>query len=171
MPVNGLGHVLPCCWRPLPPTFSPSPLASVACQSWPRLMFDRTSIAAAAATVSARQVFLTLFFLDLQRTCWARIWSMALISKPFALMAAGIESLVAAFALHVTKKCAAISAQLWPCTHSFLKICWYASFWKYRKWVAGNNAHRGKRNSVVKPHYQAPHPMTIWNRSPMVWVG
>jgi hypothetical protein len=45
------------------------------------------------------------------------------------------------------------------------------SFWKYRKWVAGNNAHRGKGNSVVMPHYQALRPKTLRNRSPTVWVG
>ncbi len=92
--------------------------------------------------------------------------------NPFALMVAGMESLVAAFALHATKRSALPSPRgHWPFSPSFLKTCWSASFWKYRKWVAGNNAHRGKGNSAVKPHYQAPRPKTTWNRSLTEWVG
>jgi hypothetical protein len=71
-------------------------------------MFDRSSIAA-AATVSAGGLFLSLFVGDLRHTCWATIRPQHL--NPFALMAARIKSLVAAFALHVTKRHVAFSAQ------------------------------------------------------------
>ncbi len=37
-----------------------------------------------------------------------------------------------------------------------------------QKMGCGNNAHWGKGNSVVKPHYQAPCPKTMENRSPIV---
>jgi hypothetical protein len=72
------------------------------------VVFNRASIAV-AATVSARGLFLSFLGGDLRRTCWATIRPQHL--NPFALMAAGIESLVAAFALHATKKHVAFSAQ------------------------------------------------------------
>ncbi len=86
-------------------------------------MFNRASIAAAAATVSARGVFSTLFFLDSRRTGWARIQSTASTSEnTFVLMAAGIESLVARFALHAMKKHVQPSQRtyLYDTTYSFL---------------------------------------------------
>ena len=75
------------------------------------VMFYRASIAA-AATVSAQGVFSTLFFGDLRCPCWAMIRSMATTSEPFCSHGRGIESLVAAFALHATKKRVAFSARL-----------------------------------------------------------
>ncbi len=39
-----------------------------------------------------------------------------------------------------------------PFPPSFSKTCWSASFWKYRKWVAGNNSHRGKGNREQRNH-------------------
>ncbi len=89
--------------------------------------------------------------------------------NPFALMVVGFESLVAA--CDMVKKCAFSPRSHQPFSPSFLKTYWSTSFLKYRKWVTGNNAHRGKGHSVTQPHYQAPRPKTLWNRSPTVWVG
>ena len=65
-----------------------------------------------AAADSGRGVSLGAFFWDSRRTCCTRIRSMALTSKyPFALIAAGIESLVAGFASQARKKRAAFLVQ------------------------------------------------------------
>jgi hypothetical protein len=84
-------------------------------------------------------------------------------------MVVGIESLVAA--CDMVKKRAFSPRGHRPFSPSFSKTYWSASFWKYRKWVAGNNAHRGKGHSVAQPHYQAPRPKTLWNRSPTVHMS
>jgi hypothetical protein len=113
------------------------------------VLFDRASIAAAAATVSAQGVFLTLFFGDLRRTFWARIQSTASTSNhTFALMEEGIESLVARFAWDVRKKRAAFLARSLTMLQRHVEV--FAS--ERQKKGRGNNAHRGKGNSVVKPH-------------------
>ncbi len=124
----------------------------------------------AAATVSARGVFSTLFFWDSRCTCWARIWSTAsTFEYTFARMhGSGDWETCGKICACNGEMCGLLSA---PSTPSFPKSCWSASFWKYRKWVAGHNAHRGKGNSAVKPHYQAPHPKTMGTRSPTVWVS
>jgi hypothetical protein len=111
---------LPC--SPLPPSpllldlirWCVAPVAiDLACNDLTTfILFDRASIAAAAATVSAQQVFSTSFFGDSPCTCWARIWSTVSTSEyTFALMEAGIESLVPWFAPHGRKKRAAFLAQ------------------------------------------------------------
>ena len=75
------------------------------------VLFDRASIAA-AATVSGRGEFPALFFWDSRCTCWIRIRFMTSTSEyPLALMAAGIENLVAGFASHARKKRAAFLAR------------------------------------------------------------
>jgi hypothetical protein len=59
------------------PSSLPSSLMTLANDVWHQptacVLFDRASITAAAATVSARGVCLTLFFWALRHTCWARI--------------------------------------------------------------------------------------------------
>ena len=65
-----------------------------------------------AAADSGRGVSLDLFFWDSRRTCWTRIRSAASASEyPFALIAAGMESLVTGFGSQAKKKRAAFLAR------------------------------------------------------------
>ncbi len=65
-----------------------------------------------AAADLGQGVSLGLFFWDLGCTCWTRIQSAASTSEyPFALIAAGIESLVSGFASQARKKRAAFFAR------------------------------------------------------------
>ena len=67
---------------------------------------DRASNDNAAAD-SGQGISLGVFFWDSRRTYWTRIRSTALTSEyPFALIAAGIESLVSGFAAQAQKKMA-----------------------------------------------------------------
>jgi hypothetical protein len=72
---------------------------------------DRASNNNAAAD-SGQGLSLGVFFWDSRRTCWTRIRSAASTSEyPFALIAAGIESLVSGFASQAQKKTAAFLAR------------------------------------------------------------
>jgi hypothetical protein len=72
---------------------------------------DRASNDNVAAD-SGQGVSLGVFFWDSWRTCWTMIQSTALTSEyPFALIAAGIESLVSGFASQAWKKTAAFLAR------------------------------------------------------------
>ncbi len=43
-----------------------------------------------------------------------------------------------------------------PCSHSFSKTCWSASFWKYRKWVGGKQCAKGKGKQCGKTTLSGP---------------
>ena len=65
-----------------------------------------------AAADSGLGVSLDLFFWDSRRTCWTRIRSAASASEyPFALITAGMESLVTGFGSQAKKKRAAFFAR------------------------------------------------------------
>ena len=65
-----------------------------------------------AAADSGLGVSLDLFFWDSRRTCWTRIRSAASASEyPFALITAGMESLVTGFGSQAKKKRAAFLAR------------------------------------------------------------
>jgi hypothetical protein len=80
-------------------------------------------------------------------------------------MAAGIESLVARFASHVIKKCAAFSAHLV-----------FLPFGRHVEVLASENTENGlwetictgEKETVLKPHYQALCLRTMDNRFLMV---
>jgi hypothetical protein len=77
-----------------------------------------------AAADSGREVSLDLFFWDSRRTCWTRIQSAASESEyPFALIAAGLESLVTGFGSQAKPR--RRGPPFWrgyqPCIPSFLK--------------------------------------------------
>ena len=75
-----------------------------------------------AAADSGLGVSLDLFFWDSRRTCWTRIRSAASASEyPFALIAAGMESLVTGFGSQAKKKRAAFLARA-STLYSFLFV-------------------------------------------------
>ncbi len=156
-----------------PSSSSPSPVVSVACQSWhwPKMCgahqhqscmqqphYDcgvwKGQHCSHSHCLSTRSIFDFIFW-DLWQTCWARIQSMAPTSKyPIALMAVGIESLVAGFALHARKKRAALLA--WSSTlYSFhFKDMLKCLLLRERKWVAQAMHPKEKETITIEPNYR-----------------
>jgi hypothetical protein len=132
------------------------------------VVFNRASIAA-LATVSARGLFSNFIFLRLAVHLLGNEfdpWPQH--SNPFALMVAEIESLVAAFVLHVIKCKEACSL-----LHAVINLL-LLPFQKHVEVLASENIenglwetmHTGERETVQKSHTIRPPVPRLWGTDP-----
>jgi hypothetical protein len=132
------------------------------------VVFNRASIAA-AATVSARGLFSDFIFLGLAVHLLGNNFNpWPQHSNPFALMVAGIESLVAAFVLHAIKCKEACSL-----LHAVIDLL-LLPFYKHVEVLASENIENGlretmctgERETVRNSHTIRPPVPRLWGTDP-----